>query len=65
MASYEIVCFFAREDLPSKVVKRGLTEEEAKEHCKSPEASSKTAKSAKGRARTVAYGEWFEGFRQT
>lgn len=41
---------------------KGLTLQEAQEHCKSPEASHKTASSAAAKARTRKYGPWFDGY---
>lgn len=60
--SYAIIRFFGNN--PSKVIKRGLTLEEAKDHCKNPETSSRTATSATAKARTKRMGAWFDGFRE-
>jgi hypothetical protein len=62
--SYRIVRnYFDSERAPERrVVKRGLTLEEARAHCKDPETSSTTAKSATARAHTAAHGSWFDGF---
>ena len=60
--SYRIVRYYQNERQPSERVQGGLTLEEAKAHCKSPLASSKTNQTPEGRARTRAKGEWFEGF---
>lgn len=45
-----------------RVVKSGLTLEEAQAHCRDPETSSKTATSAASRRRTAMYGPWFDGY---
>ena len=45
-----------------QVVKRGLTEALAKEHCSNPETSSSTCTTAEGKRRTRRNGPWFEGF---
>lgn len=62
--SYRIIRFYQREDKANETVKRGLTREEAKAHCRSPLASSKTNNTSEGRARTIAHGDWFEGFEE-
>lgn len=45
-----------------RVIKTGLTLEEAKEHCRDPETSSKSATSSAALARTARYGAWFDGY---
>ena len=59
-AHYRIVRFFQHGG--SRVVKRGLTLEQAKAHCNDPETSSKTCTSSVGKARTRLLGPWFDGF---
>lgn len=55
--TYRIVRNYFRSDAPGRrTIKRGLTLEEARAHCQDPETSSKTATSARARARTRAYG---------
>ena len=44
-----------------KVVKRGLTLEQAQKHCNDPETSSSTCSEEKKRRIT---GTWFEGYRE-
>ncbi len=46
----------------TRVLKRGLTLEQAQEHCRSPETSSKTATSAKAIAYTRRVGPWFDAY---
>jgi hypothetical protein len=46
----------------SRIIKRGLTLEQAQSHCRSPESSSRTATSAAARRRTRTYGPWFDGY---
>lgn len=43
-------------------IEGGLTLEEAQEHCKNPETSSKTCTESEGIARTMLYGPWFDGY---
>lgn len=50
--TYEIVRFYAEDGHPDhgKIIKSGLTIEEAKEHCQDPDTEEK--------------GVWFDGFRE-
>lgn len=58
---FKIVRMFF-EGYPDKVIKRGLTLEEARAWCKNPETSSSTAKSKKAQGIFEKYGEWYDGF---
>lgn len=60
--TYRIIRFYFNEDEPSRVIYRGLTEQEAKDHCNNPETSSSTAKCARAARITAEHGEWFDGF---
>lgn len=40
----------------------GLSEEEARAHCRDSESSSNTATGKAGKARTRKYGPWFDGY---
>ena len=57
---YKIVRMFFKGG--KRTIERGLTLEEAQRHCKNPETSSSTAKSAKARRYTAARGPWFDGY---
>ena len=46
----------------ARVMKRGLTLEDAQAHCSSPEASSKTATSASAKRVTKKMGHWYDGW---
>ena len=61
MIRYKIVRMFLNGGSP-RVVKRGLTLEEAQAHCLRPESSSKTC-SNRG-ALTAAMGPWFDGYEE-
>ena len=43
---------------------RGLTLEEAREHCKDPNTSSSTAQSKEAQRHTELYGDWFDGYEE-
>ncbi len=64
MESYKIVrhYFNGGRRVIKRVIKRGLTLEQAKAHCSDPETSSSTATSAKAKRRTLERGPWFDGF---
>jgi hypothetical protein len=47
---------------PSKVIKRGLTLEEAQKHCRDPETSSKTCTKPELIELTKRMGPWFDGY---
>lgn len=64
MNTYKIVRTYFELPGKSRVIKRGLTLEEAKAHCQDPETSSRTAKSAEAKRVTRRMGPWFDGFDQ-
>ncbi len=45
-----------------RTMKKGLTYEEAIEHCSDPETSSSTCKGYANRKRTERIGAWFDAF---
>jgi len=49
MKTYKIVRFYKDEDKESEIIKEGLTMEEAKEHCSSPDTEGDG---------------WFDGFEE-
>ena len=49
----------------SRTVESGLSLEEARDHCSSPESSSRTCTSAAGISRTEERGPWFDGYEET
>ena len=59
--TYKIVRFF--QDGDREIIERGLTLEEAQEHCQDPETSSSTATSPRAVERTERRGRWFDGYR--
>lgn len=64
MATYHIVrMYFTRHSRRVNGMS-GLTLEEAKEHCKDPETSSKTCTSSEGRRRTRECGPWFDAYEE-
>ncbi len=58
---YSIVRFFYKTN-SKRVIKRGLTLEQAQEHCSHPETSSKTCQSAEKIRYTNKVGAWFDGY---
>jgi hypothetical protein len=58
--SYKIVRYFLNGS--KRTIHRGLTLEEAQEHCNDPETSSRTCTSSVGKRRTREKGPWFDGY---
>ena len=58
---YKIVRMFFNDDIPTKIIKTGLTLEEAQNHCKDDETSSSTCKGITGIETTNKFGAWFDG----
>lgn len=48
----------------TRILKQGLTLEEAQAHCNDPETSSKTATSKAAQARTKKFGQWFDSYEE-
>jgi hypothetical protein len=59
--TYKVTRFF-HHGKPNRVVKRGLTLEEAQEHCSDPETSSSTALGTTALKRTKLFGPWFDEY---
>jgi hypothetical protein len=64
MTTYRILRHFQNPDLRNRVGKRGLTLEEAQEHCRDPETSSSTATSFRAQSRTRELGPWFDAYEE-
>lgn len=62
--SYKIVRHFFRSDRRARVIKRGLTLQEAQAHCQNPETSSSTCTTAYARRYTDQHGAWFDGYEE-
>lgn len=60
MKTYKIVRMFMKGS--KRTIKRGLTLDEAREHCRDPETSSRTCSLPKNVRRTKLHGPWFDGF---
>jgi len=62
MAKYSIIRFYRSAGIRSRVIKTGLTLEEAQKHCQNPQTSSRTCTNNVGRRRTRQVGDWFDGY---
>jgi hypothetical protein len=62
MQKFKIVRFYQDSSKDSKIVRTGLTQAQAQEHCQNPETSYRTCTNPTGLARTEKYGPWFEGY---
>jgi hypothetical protein len=61
--SFRIYRLYER-DIPPRLIRKGLTLEEAQAHCRSLEASSKTCTKATGKRRTKLLGRWFDSYEE-
>lgn len=64
MTSYRIVRFFQKGEPQRRGLPTGLSLDEAQEHCKDPETSSRTCTKREGVKRTEERGAWFEGYEE-
>jgi hypothetical protein len=62
--TYRIIRFYKNNAIRRDVIKKGLTKEEAKEHCKDKESSSATATSSWAESVTKDLGDWFDGWEE-
>ena len=60
MSTYKVIRFF--QSTSNKVIKTGLTLEEAQEHCDDLETSSNTCTHAAPKLITKHHGPWFDGY---
>lgn len=60
---YKIVRFFQYAFPNRRIIKTGLTLQEAQAHCGDPETSSKTCTSSYRKRYTRDNGPWFDGYR--
>ena len=58
--SYEIIRHYQNHS--NSTIRRGLTLDEAQEHCRDPESSSSTCAEITGLNRTESMGDWFDGY---
>jgi hypothetical protein len=56
---YKVVRFYQDEGVFPRVIKTGLTLEEAQAHCRDPETSSVTATD---KTHEQEFGRWFDGY---
>lgn len=62
--SYNVARMYFNDEYPTEIIKRGLTLEEARKHCRDPETSSSTCTEPEGKARTEERGSWFDGYEE-
>ena len=62
MTTYKIVRHYLRHRRVT--LRKGLTLEEAQEHCSDDETSSTTCTSYTGRKRSECMGPWFDGYEE-
>ncbi len=60
--TYSIVRMYFNNATASRVMRTGLTLEQARAHCSHPETSSSTCTNSVGRDRTERMGPWFDGY---
>lgn len=61
MSHYKIERYYEKHNA-TQFVEDGLTEDEAKEYCRSPESSSRTCKKPENKKFTKMFGKWIAGF---
>lgn len=61
---YKIVRMYFNDASAKRAIATGLTLDEAQEHCKDPETSSRTCRLAKNIRRTRERGPWFDGYEE-
>lgn len=61
---YRIVRFYRDAPITRRIIRRGLSLEQAQAHCNDPETSSSTATSPAARRRTRRMGPWFDGWEE-
>lgn len=64
---YRIVRFFYNHPNGTRrrVIKSGLTLDQAQSHCRDPQSSSRTCSGARLSAYTRRNGPWFDGYEET
>ena len=61
---YSVVRFYKDAGVRRRIIKRGLTLEQAQAHCADPETSSSTCTKCVGVTRTKRHGAWFDGYEE-
>lgn len=56
--TYMVIRWYSDSDIRARLIKSGLTMEEAKAHCLDPETNSVTCTSKEGQKETFTYGSW-------
>jgi hypothetical protein len=63
--SYQVVRRYEREGMPERVMKRGVSLEEAEAYCAGPEANSSTCTEPGLMALTRQFGPWAETYSES
>lgn len=64
MTTYKIVRGFFSDDYDDETIETGLSLEEAQEHCRDPETSSRSCTAPALIALTEVRGSWFDGYEE-
>jgi hypothetical protein len=62
VATYSIVRFFQDKNVDPRLIRTGLTLEQAQRWCRNAETSSSTCTKAEGKNLTKLFGPWFDGY---
>ena len=62
MTTYRVVRIYERTIVPNRIVRRGMSLEEAVAHCEDPKSNSRTAKGKHQTVRTKKYGHWHDAY---
>ena len=64
MSKYTIMRFYQQDGKWRRIMKKNLTLEEARAHCRDQETNSRTCKSEENVKHTQEHGPWFDGYEE-